>query len=71
MACSGQHSRYRGQNGKKGQRGMEQFISKEMRQEIKDIETNMEDTVQMYCQRARARAGQMDGKTQEEGQELA
>ena len=53
------------------QGGAEQIIYKQVRQEISNIETDMEDTVQMYGQRARARAGQMDNKTQEEGQELA
>ena len=46
---------------------MEQFIYKEMRQEIKDIETNMEEVLQMYGQRMCARARQAGNRVDKEG----
>ena len=45
----------------KEKRETEQFVRKQMRQEISKIETDMEETVQMYGQLSCARAGQVNG----------
>ena len=55
----------------RGKGEAEQFVRKQMRQYISNIEPNIEKTVQMYGQQSRARAGRAEGKTKEEGQELA
>ena len=50
---------------------MEQFVCKQMRQEIGIIETGMEEVVQMHGWQLRARTGQAKTKSEEEVQQLA
>ena len=47
---------------KREKRGGEQFVYQEVRQEIRKIETSMEEFVQMYGQQTRTRAGQAGGR---------
>ena len=70
MAHSGRHNRHSGQNVEEGQRGAEQFAYKQTKQEISNIETNMEDLVQLYGQRLRARTGRAASRRDDEEYEL-
>ena len=54
---------------KKG--GAEQFVHKEISQDISHIKTSMEDVLQRFGQQTHARAGQAGGKPEKEGQELS
>ena len=51
--------------------GAEQLVRKEMWKEISNIETSMEDVVQIFGQQTRARAGRTDGRPDEEGHEVS
>ena len=59
-----------GQNVEEGQRGAEQFAYKQTKQEISNIETNLEDVVQFYGQCTPARTGQAGSRGDTEGNEL-
>ena len=47
--------------------GAEQFVCKEMRQEISNIETGMEDVVQMFGQQTRSRTGRRQARRRKSG----
>ena len=49
--------------------GAEQFVRKEMWKEISNIETSMEDVVQIFGQQMRK--SRTDGRPEEEGQEVS
>ena len=50
--------------------GTEQFAYEQMKQEISNIETNMEGLVKLYGQRAHARTGRAASRRDDEGYEL-